>query len=160
LPQKFPVSIDRPAATMSRAAALSGSGATREIALDQCVAGMKRARSIVNRQRFVERIAMRHLLTGAALAAALAVSAPAWAQTAEQLNQQQLYGGGAVAPAPAYPYYPYYAAPAPAPYPYPYYPYSYAYPYGYPYYAYPTVGIGIGWGWGGGWGGHGGGHRR
>ncbi|MGH7093614.1 MAG: hypothetical protein ACREFB_08790, partial [Stellaceae bacterium] len=63
---------------------------------------------------------MRRMLTGVALAAALAMAAPAWAQTAEQLNQQQLYGGAApVAQAPpAYPN-PYYAAPAPYPYPYP-----------------------------------------
>ena len=33
---------------------------------------------------------MRHLVTGAALAAAVSIAVPAWAQTAEQLNAQEL----------------------------------------------------------------------
>jgi hypothetical protein len=124
---------------------------------------------------------MRRLMSVAAFAAALTMTAPVWAQTSEQLNQQELSTitpGTAPAPvgqpgAPAYTGAPAYAgAPAPAyPYPYPYpqpYPYPYPYPYDpYAYYGAPAgvwVGGGCCWGGGGhdgGWGGggRGGGHR-
>lgn len=96
---------------------------------------------------------MNRFLTGAALAAAVAITAgiaaPAWAQTAEQLNAQEAARG---AGAPAYPGY--YPPPAYAPPPYPY---AYGYPgYAEPYpaYGYYPGGVSIGFGWGGG------GHRR
>jgi hypothetical protein len=121
---------------------------------------------------------MEHPLSAAVLATAavLAITVPAWAQSSDDLNRQELSritmapatpvapvgapvapGYPAAYPAPAYPAaypaptYPYYA------YPYPYYAYPYS-AYSYPYYGYPVVGVG--WGWGGGWGGgwHGGWH--
>ena len=103
---------------------------------------------------------MTSLLPGAAIAAALTIAAPVWAQvpiTAEDLTRQEL-GQLAATQAPAaltystQPYLQqaqYYYNPYPYPYyasPYPY--YGYAYPnYGYAYPYYPRVG----WGWGGGW---------
>jgi hypothetical protein len=125
---------------------------------------------------------MRSLMSVAAFAAALTMTAPVWAQTSEQLNQQELstmngaapgmpaamppvpaYAG---APAPAYGAVPAYAgAPAPAyPYPYPYPSPYYGYP-AYDPYAYYGAPLGIyvggccwGGGWHGGWGGGGGWH--
>src|SRR5580704_5962623 len=110
-------------------------------------------------------IAMKHLMTGTALVAVLAIAAPAWAQTSEDLNRQELNRLTMTTPAPA-PVQPApvaavpqpYAAPAYPYYPYPYPDYAYSYPYAYygdPFY---PVGVSLGWGWGGGWrGGWGGG---
>jgi hypothetical protein len=63
---------------------------------------------------------MKHLVKGVAIAAVLAVAAPAWAQsTAEYLNSAELYRIAAEAAAKGTPVvYPW----APYPYPYPYVP--------------------------------------
>lgn len=80
---------------------------------------------------------MKHLLTGTAMAAVLAISVPAWAQpSSEYLNSVELYrlaveaaakGAPVVYPWLPYPYpYPYVvpAAAEPKTYPLPYYPFA------------------------------------
>ena len=60
---------------------------------------------------------MKYLMTGTALVAVLAIAAPAWAQTSEDLNRMELNQLSTGGPAPVYPAQPApVAAPAPQPY--------------------------------------------